>query len=106
MNHCALEGLFSSKNPVQSDCQSHPEGDPGSHPEGSPCSQSVISSFKQSTVAQALVSVDLIPQTNLSEPTASLQVLLSAREVEDIALADTTLLISLSIASNAPPVIA
>lgn len=108
-NHCAIEFLFSSGTPsTQGECEKHSEKSPDSHQEGQPCiSKALISSDKPNLTGVKLVQDSLAP-VNLF-----LQALVSGfkddTQVSNFLLYDSALepyggrLVSLTIASNAPP---
>lgn len=107
VNHCAFESLFSAKSPVQSeDCHSHPKEDPSSHPEGLPCTQqTLVSSSQQISFELSHVVLSEILILN-EQPVKLIFVNKSFIDRDDISSVGLTHLLSLSIASNAPPITA
>ena len=106
VNHCAFESLFSNSKVAQTDCTSHSKNGPDSHAEGQPCAVKALSAQQQtdlvpvhlySVLVSNIFPYKLPAQLNIFQlydpnPTGVGWVLLNP-------------LISLSIASNAPPVI-
>ena len=104
VNHCALESLFSPDKTAQSVCTSHSEGDPGSHNEGQPCAVKVVAAKPQIETSQANIAVSLLSTisflVNSPEPRHFESLIDTSTDVRRGILDP---LLSLSIASNAPP---
>lgn len=103
-NHCAWESLLSSpENSTQSDCQSHSKTDPNSHSEGQPCGTKLV--VWSSTEILAL-KPEFVESSNLFWALLSLpQHFPTITNISDrtVIPIKPDPLLSLSIASNAPP---
>lgn len=108
-NHCAFEALFSRNICAQgSNCPLHDPADSGSHKEGHPCgtqqnistSKSLINSGLEAAPIFDHTVADLLSSRNLVGP----KIILSMCQDWQRNLSDPDdPLVSLSIASNAPP---
>lgn len=105
-NHCAFESLFSEHSSVAAECSSHSKEDPASHSEGNPCTPTFATYQSQielvpvalvfnDSLLSHLLSVFATPSFNFTSSE------FSARQENSLNKLDP--LVSLSIASNAPP---
>ncbi|MBP9838350.1 MAG: hypothetical protein KBC84_06515 [Proteobacteria bacterium] len=106
-NHCAFENQILGSEDTQSsdECAGHQNQDPKSHAEGKPCSLEAINTQQQKLVHSPYIFVGLfqiiVPYSNETN-LGNKNVLVKTQT--DIHPIGSNALISLSIASNAPPV--
>ena len=109
-NHCALEYVFGANaSSTQGDCESHPDKSSESHQEGQPCAtKSLVAGGEQ---LQIKVTVAASEPTLVQAVYAAVLMFADEQHSKTHQLANDLLhdpfsqpLISLSIASNAPPV--
>lgn len=110
-NHCAFESLFSADvSNAQGDCQSHPENSSDSHKEGQPCVTKLLPATGEQIQAKVISDLSnslqnfnyivLLSRLMLSEQYTSAAPPASRGDPHK---ASYQSLVSLSIASNAPP---
>ena len=111
-NHCALEYVFGANaSSTQGDCESHPDKSSESHQEGQPCAtKSLVAGGEQ---LQIKVKVAASEPALVQAVYAAVLMFADEQHSKTHQLANDLLhdpfsqpLISLSIASNAPPVLA
>lgn len=109
-NHCALEYVFGANSSTsQGECESHPDKSSDSHQEGQPCATKSLVAGGEQLQIKAKVAVG--EQTLVRAVYAAVLMFAEVRQLRAQQLTNDLLhdpfsqpLISLSIASNAPPV--
>ena len=111
-NHCALEYVFGANTSTsQGECESHPDKSSDSHQEGQPCATKLLVAGGKQLQIKAKVAVG--EQTLVRAVYAAVVIFAEVRHLRAQKLTNNLLhdpfsqpLLSLSIASNAPPALA
>lgn len=109
-NHCVIESIFSESESSREDCPAHAPSDSASHSEGQPCGAKQITTHRVALTSGVIDNASDFAALGISLGHVEDHVRLSTKHsilaAESPSIPISNRLVSLCIASNAPPMIA